>query len=86
MSDVQAILDGLTLEELQASRATLVRAKNTGTQNVRYADGTSITYRTLNEIDRALSDLDRRITAALPAASAMGPIQAFRLRFGSGYR
>ena len=85
MSDTQATLDGLTLEELQASRRTLYLSKVAGTLTVRYADGTTITYRSLAEIDSALRDLDTRITASLPASSA-GVVRAFRLGFGSGYR
>jgi len=51
-----------TLADLQAQRAELVSARNTGVKTVRFGDD-EVTYRTDKEFAAAIAAIDREIAA-----------------------
>lgn len=66
-----------TLDQLNAWRETLMRARGTGVKDITYSDGRRVTYRDDGELADALADIDRRIAKATAT-----PIHTIRL-FGS---
>lgn len=49
---------------LEDDLATLKAAARSGVQQVRYADGRQVTYRTMAELRQAISDVEAEIAAA----------------------
>lgn len=54
----------LTLTELEAMRDRLIRARSTGELTVRHENGRTVTYRSVEEINAALSSLEDDIAEA----------------------
>lgn len=80
-------LAGIPLQEAAEMRRDLVRAMSGGQLSVRYADGTSITYRDMKEMKEALDALEGRILAVQNAGdSSAAPLRAFRITPFSGWR
>jgi hypothetical protein len=88
MSSSLSPLAGIPLQEMNERRRDLVRAMSGGQLSVRYADGTSITYRSMAEMKIALNELEGRILAASAASNPLAPkpVRAIRLIPFGGYR
>jgi len=52
---------------LEAQLTELRRIRRTGVLRLQYADGRAIQYASLDEVGRAIADLERRIAALNPA-------------------
>lgn len=77
----------IPLDEAIQMRADLKRAMSTGALSVRYADGTSITYRSMAEMKAALNELEGSILGDQNAGDVTAtPIRAFRITPFSGWR
>jgi hypothetical protein len=66
----------MTVEQIDASIASLVAALSTSTLTVRFADGRSVTYRTIAEIREAIAAL-RSERGRLTAGAGGLPVAVF---------
>lgn len=72
-----------TLIELQAQLDALQSARSAGVRQVSYADGRNITYRSLAEIDRIISDLETAI-AGIGVGSVPPSVRRVKLSMSKG--
>ena len=85
----QPTFAGMTVVQLREALQVLLQTRLSGTLNVRYSDGTSITYRSDAELEAQVRYLERLIAQLDPAPVTdrlTQPIRAFRLRPWNGYR